>query len=655
MRELIVSISLLLGRLRDRLGNIGSGALLPFLLLVLFVLLQALFNVWTGLTPNYFKREFFGATIGTGLLLFSPALFFRGHVRSVYLLLISLPISATLLAQFLYYSYAQGFLQASALQYAGQAADQRATIMTLLTPHLLYFVAPIGMILFAYRSSITRDTQLQHHSKKQTAVLVLVILTLVSLSYGMLFVRGTFNIKKLARPQATLRDMNNFIFSPNELVKQIGIINYSIRDGIGYAFRRTVLSAEDIQFATNWFTERSAEEHDRQRDFGIAKGRNLILIQVESLEQAVIGEHIDGVEITPHLNALSKKGLYFPNYFTQVGPGNTADAEFVTLNSLYPLSNTVAFIDYAHNSYFALPRVLRDEGYKTVVLHDDVPTFWNRSNIYPSLGYDEVRSKKDFTAEGTPILGHIADREFLQQVITQIKALPSPFMTTVITISSHTPFTLPDTLETIDVPEDVLAEEKARNYVKSIHYVDGALGDFIDALKQEDLYNNALIVIFGDHGSFSGVHKHLGANTTIGDLGGNQVPLIILAPGTGLSEVIQIPGSHLDLAPTILNLLGIERPISYLGQDLLNTDAPVVAHRDPDSQIMNTIMTNTLAYITAADGQFEHGTCLALPGKLALPIESCRSIFEKETAATAASDLLVKGNLLPLLLPSTLR
>ena len=653
MHERIVSFTALLQTLRVRLGRIGSGALLPLALLALFVLLQALFNVWTGLTPNYFKREFLGATLGTGILLFSPALFLRGHWRYLFLLLVSLPISTTLLAQFLYYSYAQGFLQASALQYVGQAADQRATVMTLLTPHLLFFIAPIGLILFAYRREVARSKTQPRHSGAQTLVLVVAILTLAALAYSTLFVRGTFNVKKLTRPQATLRDMNNFIFSPNELVKQIGIINYSIRDGVGFAFRRTVLSVEDIQYATDWFLGKTPEEEEKERrGFGVAKGRNLILIQVESLEQAVIGEKVDGQEITPYLNALAAEGLSFPTYFTQVGPGNTADAEFVTLNSLYPLSNTVAFIDYAHNTYSALPRLLRSEGYHTVVLHDDVPTFWNRSNIYPSLGYDEVRSKKDFTPEGIPILNHIGDQEFLGQALAQIRTFPTPFMATVITISSHTPFTLPEELQEIEIPEESPMEEKARNYIQSIHYVDRAIGTFIEGLKRDGLYDHSLIVIFGDHGSFSGVYKHLGTENavTIGDLGGNQVPLIILVPGSGLAETIRIPGSHLDLAPTLLNLMGIPPSAIHLGEDLLNTDTPVVVHRDPDSQVMNTILTNTLAYVTAANAEFEHGTCLALPAQTALPIEACRTLFETQTATTKVSDLVVKGNLLPLLI-----
>jgi phosphoglycerol transferase MdoB-like AlkP superfamily enzyme len=180
--------------------------------------------------------------------------------------------------------------------------------------------------------------------------------------------------------------------------------------------------------------------------------------------------------------------------------------------------------------------------------------------------------------------------------------------------------------------------------------MDGALGAFIDGLKKDGIYDNSLIAIYGDHGSSTDIGSQLLAtkDQPLSSLGNSRVPLILLSQklNSTLKGAISTPGSHLDLYPTVANLLGIKSPQSVLGQDLLNTKTPIVTHRDPYSQII-TILTPEVAYEGAASGVFEEGTCISIPSRNSLPVGNCKKLYDEQTQTIKVSDLVVKGNLIP--------
>ena len=180
--------------------------------------------------------------------------------------------------------------------------------------------------------------------------------------------------------------------------------------------------------------------------------------------------------------------------------------------------------------------------------------------------------------------------------------------------------------------------------------MDGALGSFIEELKQNGLYNSSLIVIYGDHGSFTDISEQMGTTTNeaLESIRSSRVPLILLSPklNSALKGTVSTPGSHLDLYPTLTNLLGIESPQTVLGQDLLNTKTPVVTRRDPYSQIITTILTSDIAYVGADSGIFEEGSCFKMSSAKKLSIGNCKKIYDEQFDTIKVSDLIIKGNLI---------
>jgi len=616
---------------------------LPLSLALLFVIQNQVFNRWFAITPGQYFFRLGAASFALGLALYGPSLIFKRRGQYVYLLLVSIAVSFIFIAQFVYYDYSGAFLQTSAIKYAGLAVTVTGTIKTLLSLKLLIFGANVLLVILTLIYS-WRKIQVQNFLSNKEKLIALLMLIVISLSgYEVVFHLEKHEWGNTSRLYSDLYDLNT-------LVGKMGIINFSLEDAVKYALRSSAIKPDDIDFVKGWVSAAHAATI-KDKYFGVAKGRNVIYIQVESLENAVIGQQINGQEITPHLNELAHEGLYFNNYYSEVGPGNTADAEFVTMDSLYALPDDVVFIDYAQNNYQAFPQLLKDNGYQTYALHGDVATFWNRSNIYPRLGYEQSFSKEDFIASRQIGAFALGDEDFFSQSIAKLKALVQPFLATLITLSSHTPFELPDDLNTLAIPQNANLNHLQAAYLQSIHYTDKAIGEFIGQLKQNGMYNNSLIVIYGDHQSYTDIAKALDtATNTFPGIADDQIPLIILIPGANMKATINTPASHLDLYPTIANLLGLRPPQSILGQDMLNSQTPVFTHRNSDTGTINTILTIKLAFEASTDGIFEHGTCLDLPDKRPLPAQNCLSIYNQQANIVKTSDIVVKGNLLNLLL-----
>ncbi len=629
----------------QRFWRYARAVWLPLALAAFFALQNYLFNQWLGLFSGKYLLRLLWVSFSLGLILFGPALLFKKRSKYLYLCVMAFLVALILATQFMFFQYGKSFWQVSAVAYIGQALAIKGTAKGLLSPNLLLFFGGFGLVVVVWIIEERKNFQEIILLQKEKLAAMALIAVIAFGGYYFLF-------SQEKREWGSSSRLYKDVYDLNSLVQKIGIVNFTLEDAFKYAVRTNLVNAADKTFLEQWSKNQAAQKPGKY--FGIDKGKNIIFIQIESLENAVINQSINGQEITPNLNALAKEGLYFSNYYTQVGPGNTADAEFSTLNSLYPLQDDVVFVDYAQNHYNALPQLLVKNGYSASALHGDVPTFWNRSNMYPNLGYQEQISEDNYV-ESRPIgkgPSPLGDEDFLLQSLPKMESFKQPFFSTLITESSHTPFELPDDLQTLDLSGHDQLDYTQQQYLQSIHYMDKALGEFMDGLKKEPWFKNSVIAIYGDHGSYTGIADVVGnEDKTFLGLTHSQVPLIILNSGIKNQEVIA-PASHLDLFPTIANLAGVTPPKDILGQDIFNAKDPLVVLRNIGSGTINTIKTQTLAFVADSDGVFGHGTCVKLPEKSPLPVADCKDIYEKQSDTVKASDIIVRGNLLDLFLAS---
>lgn len=334
------------------------------------------------------------------------------------------------------------------------------------------------------------------------------------------------------------------------------------------------LNEEEIASIESFFDANSSQfKADEKYEHlkGILKGKNLIAIHFESLEGFAIGYEREGKEITPNLNRLIEESINFTQIKDQTREGVSADAELMFNTGLYPTQKGAAFMSYGENNYFALPKLLKSEGYETMALHGDKATFWNRDIVYPNLGIDHYYDEDMFEDKRFSGLGLLDESLFKQSIIETEKA-KNPYYAYVMTVTSHTPFLLEEehsylglTPEENDTPNDI-------GYLESVHYTDHYLGEFYDQLERDGELDNTAIVIFGDH---EGIHKYHETNLPENH---KNVPFMIHIPGMEKIEIDAL-GGQVDTLPTLLYMLGQDEDVykdKVLGSNLLREGAGYV-------------------------------------------------------------------------------
>lgn len=322
--------------------------------------------------------------------------------------------------------------------------------------------------------------------------------------------------------------------------------------------------------------------------FGSATGKNIILVQLESTENFLIGLEVNGQEITPNLNRLINESMYFPHFFSQIGQGNTSDAEFITNTSLYPRKSGGVADDFIGIEYPSLPRLLKKEGYTSVTFHPNVITFWNRDNLYPCLGFDQYYDKAFYQDEDRIGPWGSSDEILYKKalpILTDFRDNNQKFYASLITLTNHYPFDIPENKKKLKLPAQ-LEGSLIGNYLTSVNYQDYAFGKFIESLKTSGLWDESIFIVFGDHYGLTKAmdtgHQDIFSlllereHDAVDRL---NVPLIIRVPGLK-PQIIKTLGGQVDILPTLTNLLGI--PVNsqlIFGQDILNHDKNLLGFR----------------------------------------------------------------------------
>ncbi|MHC1721433.1 MAG: LTA synthase family protein [Clostridiaceae bacterium] len=316
-----------------------------------------------------------------------------------------------------------------------------------------------------------------------------------------------------------------------------------------YTDKNKTLDATELSKVNDWIKQNKKYQPADEKYAslkGILQGKNLIIVQVESLENIVIGQSYGGQEITPNINKLLKNSIYFNNIHEQVNDGNSSDAELLFNTSLYPIDRGSAFLRFGDNTYESLPLLLKDYGYNSIAIHGDNKEFWNRDRVFKSIGFDNYVSEEQFQYTDKGGMG-ILDKDLFSQSLLEIDKIKEPFNIFIITLTSHIPFNISNNLRYMNLS----GNDYTTNYLQSIHYTDLAIGEFYNNLKQKGYLNNSVLIIYGDH---EGVHKYY--ETTLPD-NYKEIPFIIYMPGME-ETIIKTIGGQVDMMPTIAYLLGID-------------------------------------------------------------------------------------------------
>lgn len=425
---------------------------------------------------------------------------------------------------------------------------------------------------------------------------------------------------------------------------------YHTKDGIEVYQSETVEEEESVEkpLVQPELIELETEHVKAKAYTGIFEGKNLITIQVESLQDMVLLEDYEGQAITPFLNSLiGNDSFYFTGYYQQLGKGNTSDSEFSSHNSLYPSMESISYLRYQDHDFRGLPVLLSELGYKTMAFHGNEASFWCREEAYPNQGIQEFYSEERLDIDEVIGMG-LTDMSLFRQGVEILSKVTSPYYGFFVTITNHNPYILPE-----DVIEIVVNEEDKETlfgrYIESVHYTDRAIEAFYNDLDEKGMLDNAVIVIYGDHHGISKMDNSY--NERVSEFLGYpydfeqmmNIPLIIHAPGSGVGETYDFTCDQQDLLPTLVNLFGIEADLNVMGVDMLNSDDHFVLFQT--YMITGSFIDEDTVFEMSRDGIFEHGRAWNRLTQELIDVELCRPGYERALYEIEYSRYLLENNI----------
>ncbi len=382
---------------------------------------------------------------------------------------------------------------------------------------------------------------------------------------------------------------NDYIFythwNPGQTICNTSPLGYHVYDCYIFfsdfkPYKISSKNKKDIQAWIDWKNENLPDNSYK----GMYKGKNLLIIQVESLENFVIGQAVDGQEITPTINKLLSNSIYFDNYRTQINEGTSSDADLMTNTSVFPVRKGSTFFRFPYTTYNSMPKLFKKRGYSTLAVHPDNGEYWNWMEALYNIGFQKCIDSKSFKMDEIIFLG-LSDGSFFRQIKDTVINQKAPFYNFMVTLTSHSPFEMPDSHKQLKLDENV-RDTKLGGYFESIKYTDSCLGTFIDELDKSGVLDNTVLVIYGDHDS---VHKYF--NDEVAEIqpcenwwldNDKKIPLIIYSKGQK-PQKIHTTGGQIDLMPTLLYAFGFEESeykSTVFGRNLLKTKEDYVLLAD---------------------------------------------------------------------------
>ncbi|MFB6469127.1 LTA synthase family protein [Cytobacillus sp. Hz8] len=537
-----------------------------------YVAYLAEFNL--GIDNSMQRFLLFINPISSSLFFLGIALLAKGKKSIKWILIIDALMSFLLYSNIVYYRFFADFITLPTLTQTKNFGDLGQSVFALLKPYdILYFIDIAFLLVLVFAKKVRVDESKPGRFKTATVFLV---------ALGVFF--ANLGLAEVDRPQLLTRT-----FDRNYIVKYLGMYNYTLYDAYQSSkasAQRALADSSDIVDVQNFTKAMYAKPNPEY--FGKAKGMNVIYLHLESFQNFMINYKLNGKEVTPFLNSLTHDSntLYFDNFFHETGQGKTADAEFMLENSLFGLSQGSAFSTKSHNTFQAAPAILGQKGYTSAVFHGNTKSFWNRDEIYKSFGFDKFFDSTYFNMSQENVEGYgLKDKPFFKEAMPYLKTVKQPFYTKFITLTNHFPYPLDKEEATIE--PQTTGDKSVDNYFQTARYLDEAIEQFFGYLKEAGLYDNTMVILYGDHYGISNNHNKAMSQVLgkeVNDFESAQlqrVPLFIHVPGIQGKEMDQY-GGQIDLLPTVLHLLGIDsKEYIQFGSDLLSKQhSQVVPFRD---------------------------------------------------------------------------
>lgn len=574
---------------------------------------------------NYFSIRPFIADLGIILLLSALSFLIKGKNKNKYFLIVTIISVIMFTVNSVYYTFYKSFASVSLLATSVFVVDVGDAIVenVVQIKDLVFLWQLIGLIIlikYEKKNEIKDKTYKVNKklSKKFALGFLVCFLIVVAISKPSDYARFT----KEWNRKGMVINFGIYTFQINDIIQ-------SLRPQLNNIFGHDVAYKKTVDFYNEYGYENT--KHEENIFANVFEGKNLIVIHAESLQTLAMEQKFNGKEVTPNLNKLASEGIFFSNFYSQVGVGTSSDAEFTFSTSMMPSSNGTVFVNYYDREYVTIQKLLKEKGYYVFSMHGNDGNFWNRDVMHKNMGYDMFFDKDYYVIDETIGLG-LSDKSFFRQsteIIKNIKdSYDGPFYANLITLTNHTPFSDTNLLDEFDttlkvnidgqiVERDYIDGPVLGNYFRSVHYEDAAIGEFIEELDEAGLLENTIIVIYGDHDArideeyynyFYNYDPYTDTVLNSNDEGyklyneytyelDRKVPFIIWTKDREYNIEVDTPMGMIDAMPTLGNMFNFHSKYQ-MGHDIFSVDDNMVVFTD------GSYLTDKIYYNAQKEEQF---------------------------------------------------
>ncbi len=578
--------------------------------IVISVVISLILRLVTVGFPIYFKS--FLGDLMILLIIGSFVYFFKPKYRFRYLLSWLVFFSVLAIGNTIYYRFYASYLSINLIQTASMIGEVNDAVFEKVNVFQFFYL--FGVLAFIFVHNKLNKNDYYENVEKNEDHKRLFIYTLVASLAIFLLLALTITPSDTSRLQKQ--------WNREYIVQKYGIYTYHVNDIIQsiqphfstlFGYDEAALRFRNY-YACKW--SNSSKPNKWTNKF---KGKNVIFIHAESIQGFLVDLKINGEYVTPNLNNLAHEGLYFDKFYPQISVGTSSDSEFTLNTGLMPSSSGTVFVNYYNRKYYAAPEYFSNMGYYTFSAHANNADYWNRKIMHAVLGYKDFYAKDTYEVPSSTDdmdwvgLG-LSDKSFFKQltpIIKDIKDNKSPFYGTVITLSNHSPFNDLKKYDEFNLTMDYSYTDESGNkvnavapylegtamgnYLKSAHYADAALGEFIEELRESGILENTVIILYGDHEAriskreFIRMYNYDPLTDSVKDENDptfismdnynydllKNTPLIMWSDEEKFSKKVSYTMGMYDLLPTIANMFGFKEKYS-LGNDIFSSNEKIV-------------------------------------------------------------------------------
>lgn len=547
--------------------------------------------------PAYYLQPNLFTIIWAGLFI-AFTKYLKGIAGKIFYWLMFIISFIMFLTNAIYYSLTSFYFNFSLLELASEGSSYIADTIKH-TPVYVYILAAVVIVLAVIATVSTKKSEKFQWKKLVAAVIIFVCLhLLIPVTMG----SGNKNLRWNSFKKA--RNVYSEFSDSNKSMKVSGLYEYTVRNFyITFLKPKAKISESDEKFLKNIY---EAEDEKKSNDYtGMFKGKNVIFLQLEGMDEWLLTK-----KNTPNLYKLKNESIDFTDHYSiYTGGGSTFNSEFaVNTGFTTPISYNENVYTFNKNTFNnTMAKLFKAQGYAVNAFHMNSSEFYSRGINYKSWGYDNYYGLKDMLdGRDKEDLSYELDRKLIENTTFYDKMFKENdrFVDYIISYTPHTPFTAEKEVGKLvaemkygkgKVPE--LSEEQVADLM--VGETDYMVGLLIQALKDNDLYDNTVIVAYADHYLYtindkSVLDKYKETDNNLI----NRTPFFIWSSDVK-AEKVDRTNMQMNILPTVLNLFGIDYNSNYyIGKDILSDDYSPLAFfsdsswYDGNAYVADGVVTN---------------------------------------------------------------